>query len=48
MNRIDYNTKIQNLLSDNSTYIKLEKDPTNDIYLQLKSILLLRKSKKNY
>ena len=40
MNRSDYNTKILNLLSDNSTYIKLEKDPTNDINLQLKSILL--------
>ena len=46
MNKSDYNTKIHNLLSDNSTYIKLEKDPTNDINLQLKSILLLWKSKK--
>ena len=33
-------------LSDNSTYIKLDKDPTNDINLQLISILLLWKSKK--
>ena len=46
MNKIDYNSKIYNLLSDNSTYIKLDKDPTNEINLQLKSILLLWKSKK--
>ena len=46
MNKTDYNNKIQNLLSDNSTYIKLEKDPTNDINLKLKSILLSWKSKK--
>ena len=46
MNKTDYNTKIQNLLSDDSTCIKLEKDPTNGINLQLKSILLSWKSKK--
>ena len=46
MNKTDYNTKIENLLSDDSTYIKLEKDPTNDINLQLKSILSTWKSKK--
>ena len=46
MNKTDYNTTIQNLLSDNSTYIKLEKDPTNNINLQLKSILLSWTSKK--
>ena len=46
MNKIDYNSKIFNLSSDNSTYIKLDKDPTNDINLELKSTLLLWKSKK--
>ena len=35
MNKTDYNSKIQNLLSDNSTYIKLEKDPINYINLQV-------------
>ena len=46
MNKTDYNTKIENLLADDSTYIKLEKHPTNDINLQLQSILLTWKSKK--
>ena len=46
MKKTDNNTKIENLLSNDSTYIKLEKDPTNDINLQLKSILLTWKSKK--
>ena len=40
MNKTDYNSKIQNLLSDNFIYIKLEKDATNVIDLQLKSSLL--------
>ena len=31
MNKSEYNTKIENLLADDSTYIKLEKDPTSDI-----------------
>ena len=46
MNKIDYNCKIFNLSSDNSTYIKLDKDPSNDINLELKSTLLFWKSKK--
>ena len=46
MNKTDYNIKIFNLLSDSSTYIKLDKDPTNDINFELKSTLLLWKSKK--